>query len=155
MVPYWFVNKPTSPGKPFSGFNMVLDPFSALGLAGNIIQLVDFTLKLVSDAREIQGSVKGLTSRHDFLDSHSEHLLGITALINEASADGAAAVGPGLIGLCNNCGDIANTIQQALEDFKAKEERTRWKSFVQAMKQSGRTGQLVDLFKKIESSKAS
>lgn len=37
---------------------MVLDPFSTLGLAGNIIQFVDFTLKLVSDAREIQGSVK-------------------------------------------------------------------------------------------------
>ncbi|KAF4314031.1 hypothetical protein GTA08_BOTSDO00369 [Botryosphaeria dothidea] len=98
---------------------MVLDPFSTLGLAGNIIH-------------------------------HSQHLLGITALINEASADGAAAVGPHLIGLCNNCGDIANTIQQALEDLKAKEERTRWKSFVQAMKQSGRTGQFVDLSKKIE-----
>ncbi len=40
-----------------------MDPFSALGLASNVVQFIDFALKLVNGAAEIAQSSKGLAER--------------------------------------------------------------------------------------------
>jgi len=40
---------------------MVLDPFSALSLAGNIVQFVDFGLKIVKDSNAILHNAKGIS----------------------------------------------------------------------------------------------
>ena len=37
----------------------MLDPMAALGLAGNIVQFVDFSIKLVGKVHEIHKSVDG------------------------------------------------------------------------------------------------
>ena len=42
-----------------------MDPFSALSLAGNIIQFVDFGARLLSNARELYRSPVGSLSFHD------------------------------------------------------------------------------------------
>jgi hypothetical protein len=42
-----------------------MDPFSALSLAGNIIQFVDFGARLLSNARELYRSPVGSLSVHD------------------------------------------------------------------------------------------
>ncbi|CAK7210470.1 hypothetical protein SCUCBS95973_000794 [Sporothrix curviconia] len=41
-----------------------MDPLTALGLASNIVQLMDFSLKLFSEAAEIAGSAAGSTTLH-------------------------------------------------------------------------------------------
>jgi hypothetical protein len=38
-----------------------MDPLTAIGLAGNVVQFVDFALKLVSTSAEIAGSARGAT----------------------------------------------------------------------------------------------
>jgi hypothetical protein len=38
-----------------------MDPLTALGLVGNVVQFVDFALKLISTGAEISGSARGAT----------------------------------------------------------------------------------------------
>lgn len=127
---------------------MVLDPFSALGLASNIIQFVDFSLKLVSETRDIKNSAKGVSSRHESFEFYAQHLSQITATI-DTDSDGTTAVGSDLKALCKRCTGIATMLQDALEELQQKGQRTMWKSFVQAMKEINRGGQLVDLSKQL------
>ena len=42
---------------------MVLDPLTAIGLAGNIVQFVDFSSKIVGKANKIYESVDGASTR--------------------------------------------------------------------------------------------
>ena|SRR5438034_577290 len=45
-----------------------MDPFTAIGLAGNIITFIDFGFQVVSTAREIYGSNSGTTSENEDLE---------------------------------------------------------------------------------------
>jgi hypothetical protein len=54
-----------------------MDPFTAIGLAGNIIEFIDFGFEVVSVAREIYGSNSGATSENkdlEFLTSKGHNL---------------------------------------------------------------------------------
>lgn len=42
----------------------MLDPFTALGLVGNIVQLIDVGLKIISNAREISNSALPVEYKH-------------------------------------------------------------------------------------------
>jgi hypothetical protein len=44
------------------------DPFTAIGLAGNIAQFIDFSCKLFSAARKINNSTSGLQSDEESLN---------------------------------------------------------------------------------------
>jgi len=46
-----------------------MDPFSAIGLAGNIVQFVDFGCKLFSQTREIYSSATGASRQIDDADT--------------------------------------------------------------------------------------
>ena len=41
-------------------YNIVLDPLTAIGLAGNIVQFIDFSIKIVGKAHHINNSASGL-----------------------------------------------------------------------------------------------
>jgi len=41
---------------------MVLDPLSAIGLARNIVQFVDFSFKLIAETRDIYHAATGATT---------------------------------------------------------------------------------------------
>ena len=45
-----------------------MDPLSALGLASNIIQITEFTGKLISQSKEIYRSADGTLSEHAILE---------------------------------------------------------------------------------------
>jgi hypothetical protein len=43
---------------------IVLDPLTAIGLAGNVVQLVDFSYDLVPETRDIYYSKSGISTRN-------------------------------------------------------------------------------------------
>lgn len=133
---------------------MVLDPFSSLSLAGNILQFIDFGFKLVSEAKEIHTSTNGTSSQHDSWDEYSQQLIHITSSLEDASSTGANVYQSDLMDLCGNCADLAKIIQEHLRALKQIGPRTLWKSFVQAMKQTGREtllNLLCDRLRKLQS----
>ena len=65
---------------------MVLDPFSALSLAGNIVQFFDFTLKVISVGSEVYESADGASSRNIELDEIFSSLKRISIALGTSSA---------------------------------------------------------------------
>lgn len=59
----------------------MLDPFTALSLAGNIVQFVDFSSKLVNEASEIYRS--GSTKANDELETVTNDLIDLTSCIQD------------------------------------------------------------------------
>ncbi|KAF2085306.1 hypothetical protein K490DRAFT_67957 [Saccharata proteae CBS 121410] len=57
-----------------------MDPVSAIGLAGNIFQFIDFAAKLFSEAQNIYESVTGLPDEHQELKIIAHRLESITAV---------------------------------------------------------------------------
>lgn len=47
----------------YKGPHITMDPLTALGLAGNVVQFVDFALDLISTGAEIADSARGATER--------------------------------------------------------------------------------------------
>jgi hypothetical protein len=52
----------------------IMEPLAALGIASNIIQIVDFASRLVSRGHELYQSADGRLAGHDVLDSAAENL---------------------------------------------------------------------------------
>ena len=63
-----------------------MDPLSALGLASNIIQFVQFAAKLISESQEAYESIDGLSQRHSDLEGIAVDLLNLQQqLLKDAS----------------------------------------------------------------------
>ncbi|RDL35943.1 uncharacterized protein BP5553_06555 [Venustampulla echinocandica] len=60
-----------------------MDPFTALGVAGNIVQFVDFAAKLISKSREIYHSVDGASSQHLDLQEIASNLNRLNGRLQE------------------------------------------------------------------------
>jgi hypothetical protein len=63
---------------------MVLDPLTAIGLAGNIVQFIDFSLTIVSKASEIRQSADGVPRENHDLEIVTKNLVAITARLTNS-----------------------------------------------------------------------
>ncbi|CZR67736.1 uncharacterized protein PAC_17635 [Phialocephala subalpina] len=109
---------------------MALDPLTVLGLASNILQFLDFTAKLIAGTRAISKSHAGMSEDTAYLRHKAED---ITVLI-----DGFLASGGGTIKLQKEleaCKVMAKKLLEALEKLEIKGPKTKWKSFLVALKE--------------------
>lgn len=118
----------------------MVDPFSALGVAGNIVQFLDFGSKLVSKGKEIYSSADGSSITNVELEIISQDLHEIT--------DSLASTPPSNLSQIYNLGDdemrrlatsckaVAEQLLGVVRDLKVDEncKHRRWKSFRQALK---------------------
>lgn len=119
--------------------NMVLDPLSALSLAGTIVQFVDFSGKILNKSYELYTSATGSLAVNDELGLATSDLLKLITKLrlptNVVGATGTPAeVEVSLDKLCNECRKVANELLDSLEETKVKGEKTKWASFRQAVK---------------------
>ena len=114
-----------------------MDPVTALGLASNVIQVVEFSIQLVSksveiykdgslaenvDAEEVTQSLKGLNGKlqRSVQDSRCDESL--------SEADQS------LMELCENCERTANELLTTFDRVKVTGKHRKWKSARQALK---------------------
>ncbi|KAJ5528336.1 hypothetical protein N7513_012495 [Penicillium frequentans] len=118
---------------------MVLDPLAALSIATSVIQFVDFGTKLLSKSREIYKSADGVLADHAEQVAIASKLANITrglsksadtvnALVNPAPEDTALAT------VAEDCLEIAEDFSAAIDELAVTGDRTKWKSFRQALK---------------------
>jgi NACHT domain len=107
-----------------------MEILTAIGLAGNIIQFVDFGGKLVSKTAEIYKSGTGaLIENVDIETATNDLILLSTKLHDSAHSAGDTA----LKKLCQSCGDVAQQLLLALDKVKANGKHQKWKSFRKAL----------------------
>lgn len=66
-----------------------LDPFTALGLAGNLVQFVDFLYKLLSESKSLYASSIGASAENIILETVAKDLNLLTDKLGIPPSDGS------------------------------------------------------------------
>ncbi|KAE8441277.1 hypothetical protein EG329_005543 [Mollisiaceae sp. DMI_Dod_QoI] len=120
----------------------MLDPLTALSLASSIVQLVDFSIELITDGVELYQ--RGSLATNDELEQASEDLIQLTEVLATTPPLGSA--GPGnsvkppskdeiaLQQLAKSCKAIGSQLLDILEESKTEQSQNGLESFRKAIR---------------------
>jgi len=119
-----------------------MDPLTAIGLAGNILSLIDATSKVISKARQLYDSASGTTSENDELESLTKNLKDLASRIQRNTGETPRQVHLStritnetvLENLSQQCIQVADELLRVLESVKVKGEGGKLKIAVRAVK---------------------
>ena len=107
-----------------------MEPLAAIGLAGNIIQFLEFGGKLVSGAFELYND--GATSSNRILEENSTDLYHICKGLEQRAEDfcghSRTESEAALLPLVESCTVLGEEFNRVLEYLKVKGRHKRWKS---------------------------
>jgi len=114
---------------------MPLDPLSALGLASNVLQFIDFTSKLFSLASEVYHSANGASKETEELEVIIKHLQSLCEGVWQPLKDPGEKYPQdnGLRELSRKCFEAGDELLQALQSLQMKGTSKRWNSFCSAL----------------------
>ena len=110
----------------------MIDPITALGIAGNVVQFIDFGLKATSKAREIHRNNEGKTAENTDLELISKDLVALSAQLY--ASVGSSTETEALEELCGRCAKTAGELLSALQSFTVAGKKTKCKSTRKALK---------------------
>lgn len=110
-----------------------MEALAAVGLAGNIVQFIDFSCKLFGQANSIYHSRSGATKDALDLETITESLVKLTTHLennlngqyNRRYQDAQRNLQP----LAKDCSNIAKELVTILQSVRAKSTNSRWESF--------------------------
>ncbi len=114
-----------------------MDPLTALSLASNVIQVVDFSIRLVSKGFKIYKD--GSLAENIDAEVISQSLKSLNGKLQRSVQDSKCG-GPlteedqSLMGLCANCESIANELLTRFGRIEGTSKHRKWKSARQALK---------------------
>jgi hypothetical protein len=132
---------------------------AALGLASNIVQFVDFGIKLFSEAREIYESAQDGRAEDLELETVTVDLKGFAQSLHASGKPSPGNPQPkklaadeiALQKLAISCEKLANELLKLLDDLKVKGQGNRkWKSFKQALNHVRREEKVNKLEERLE-----
>jgi hypothetical protein len=119
---------------------MVLDPLSAFSFAGNIVQFVDFGIRVLSDSRELFTSASGMSRENDKLNLVADQLIAMTSKLKQSapprsyiSAEGGSRLCESLERQCNDAVAVADELNALLDRLRVRGRHEPWESFRQAV----------------------
>jgi hypothetical protein len=128
---------------------MVLDPFTAIGLAGSIVQFVDFTYKLVNGTIEIYSSMEGVSKNHLRIEVIYLNLSELCQNLSVAD-DSDKSIGP-VKSLATACRRDADDLLEVVRNIRLREgKNTRWACFRHTLKSVWKEDQIRDLENRLE-----
>ena len=119
----------------------MLDPLTAISLAGSVVQFTDFCIRLVAGSIEIYQSTTGVNSERSNLEFKITHVRNLAdkviSLLEHNKDDGLASRdGNELQELAEKCQQIADDLLSVLDDLKVKKPAgpgRKWESFQKAV----------------------
>jgi hypothetical protein len=112
-----------------------MEALVAISLAGNIIEFVDYGLKLCSWATKVYSSATGLTDADERLMHVTLKLKGLAERLDSCTA--VSSIRPeakAVRNLAIKCADLAQELVDLLEEFQAKNPKSKRESFKIAWK---------------------
>jgi hypothetical protein len=155
------------PIRTTSGFTVhsndgVMDPLTALSLAGTIVQFVDFAGKIIRGAKHLYKSTSGALSGNDDLEERTKILSDLATKLKQpiqpplcgAAAKDASDPSPNpvyaiLQDLCDKCGREADQILTRLQGLKVNGKHRAWKSFQLAVKAAWAQREVEEISKRL------
>lgn len=138
-----------------------MEPLAALGLASNIIQIADFSSRLLAKSREIYTSAEGTIEEHALLRDSATNLAELSAalstpLLHELEKQRvwhkqkAHAADRQLLRLCADSKDVATKLLAEIDRLKLKDSRGKLRSVQQALRHMGSQPEISALKAKLE-----
>ena len=135
-----------------------MDPLSALGLASNIVQLVQFVGTVISDSHEVYSSTDGALQRNSMLEEVAQNLAEMNSELMRSQRSMSSwfmSLSPAerqLKNLCEECDVVSRELLAKLDTLKVRSRSRykRWDSFRQALKSMWNEGELRALEKRLE-----
>lgn len=121
-----------------------MDPFTAIGLAGNLVQFVDFAWKLVTETRDIAISMSGSSGNTRLLTTIVADFESSNAAIESIATDDE-----GLKNIIKQCRAVSERLLKGLERLKLEPRRSQWASFTVALKGVWMKKDIEELFESI------
>ncbi|KAF2114525.1 hypothetical protein BDV96DRAFT_522208 [Lophiotrema nucula] len=130
---------------------MPVDPFTALGVAGNIIQFLDFSCKLISKGKEIYTSGEGASAVSLEIEVIHEDLCNVANALGPQHTISAQDIH--LQQLAKACQDVAQDLLNTVRSLKVdpQAQHRKWKSFRQALKSVWKQSRIEDLEARLDS----
>jgi len=136
----------------------MLDPFTALSLAGNVVQFVQFGYQLAAKAHDLYSSTSGASEENLEIETVTTRLLGTVHELGShlnsgdwaASRDSVSRSSRRLLEIAEVCKMIAEDILSRLEPMKIREPATVWRSLRQALKIMWTKEELDALMKRLK-----
>jgi hypothetical protein len=122
-----------------------MDPLTALGLAGNVVQFVDFSSKLLCGAYEVYSSTSGATAETADLDTVIKDLQAVTRRLSPPSSKPRTDDEIALSSLVSNCRKLSEDIQKVLNKLQSKNPHQKWASLRVAWSSMRKREKLVSL----------
>ncbi|ERF73759.1 hypothetical protein EPUS_09357 [Endocarpon pusillum Z07020] len=127
-----------------------METLAAVSLAGNIVNFLDFGLKIVSKGREIYHAIDGAFSEHNDLEVVTRDLLLLQTQMEQSLVTTSAAADLGghdvdLVKLLESSNKLARNLLECLNKAKALGRFRRWKSLRQAVKSVSSKGEVDDM----------
>ena len=136
----------------------MLDPFTALSLAGNVVQFVQFGCTLAAKAHQLYSSNNGISDEGLEMESVTSRLLGtvhdleshLNSVGPSAFPDSVSKSSRRLLEIADACKMIAEDILRRLEAMKIREPPSVWTSVRQALKIMWTKDELDALMKRLK-----
>jgi len=133
-----------------------MEALAALGVAGTVVQFVDFSSKLISKGNEYHRSVSGALVEHTELRAIAENMAvlsaGLDKSMNTIRSTKRAIMSPeerSLQNVVEDCRKIALEFIEVLDRFTISGTSQRWKSFRQAFKTMWNKEKIEDTLRKL------
>lgn len=97
------------------------DPASALSIASSVVQFIQFSVSLASQAKQIYDSAEGSLPEHIECDAASRRLAGLSERVKESvdtlekgRGQSSRPIPTALGDICNRCIEISTELQTSL-----------------------------------------
>lgn len=128
-----------------------MDPLTALGLASNIVQFVDFSTNLIQNASKIYSSGSGIPDElEDIVHTTLSLQAFITKLPTLSVPSSASDSDRALVALANSCQKTCAELQKLVGQIKGKNSGTRMHSLRVAWRSQRNKGKIESLERKLD-----
>ncbi|KAI1740332.1 hypothetical protein F4680DRAFT_116318 [Xylaria scruposa] len=118
-----------------------MEPLSALSVAANVVQFVDFAFRLIGNTCAIMNSRSGLARHAKTLDVIAKDAVGLSDALTASPA--LASSNTTLQALLSECKTIAGDLLVVLDKLRAKKTK-KWNCFIAALRTMWSKGKIDD-----------
>jgi hypothetical protein len=130
-----------------------MDPLTAIGLAGAVVQFVSFSHELVSIGKEIYGSASGLRTESvelelvikDLSETHASVRHNASAVLQDRTPQEN-----NLISLVEQCEPIYKELNRVLAGLQMQGNHRKWSAFCKALKSIWKEDQVNDMERRLQ-----
>lgn len=124
-----------------------MEPLAALGLCSSILQIVDFSCKLLSKGNQLRASFSGVLPENEQLEQVIKHLNGLITKLQQQQSSNHME---GLEGIVDLCIQTARELLDVLQHLKIKGVNSGWKSFRAAVKSVWKKEKIEEILCRLE-----